>query len=251
MTRYRRALAAALGVFLAVSLLAAPAALAAESREEPVRAIVTFTPEAPAEDLVSAIETLPDTEVLWTYERTFSGVAVEAVPSALEEIAALPGVENAVPAATRQPQALEAGPIANSLELMAPAETTDLYGDGVVIAVIDSGFRLSHQAFTDYGLAQNPALSAEDVAAFAQSGGTPGRYVSSRIPFAYDYWGRDDDVGTTDAHGTHVAALAMGRAGDVILLAGKGHETYQEVGEARLPLDEREEIASFFRESTL
>ena len=40
-------------------------------------------------------------------------------------------------------------------------------------------------------------------------------------------------------------ALAMGRAGDVILLAGKGHETYQEVGEARLPLDEREEIASF------
>ena len=43
----------------------------------------------------------------------------------------------------------------------------------------------------------------------------------------------------------------MGRAGEVILLAGKGHETYQEVGEARLPLDEREEIASFFRESTL
>lgn len=212
MTRYRRALAAALGVFMAVSLLAAPAALAAESREEPVRAIVTFTPEAPAEDLVSAIETLPDTEVLWTYERTFSGVAVEAVPSALEEIAALPGVENAVPAATRQPQALEAGPIANSLELMAPAETTDLYGDGVVIAVIDSGFRLSHQAFTDYGLAQNPALSAEDVAAFVQSGGTPGRYISSRIPFAYDYWGRDDDAGTNDAHGTHVAALAAGLA---------------------------------------
>lgn len=95
---------------------------------------------------------------------------------------------------------------------MAPAETTDLYGDGVVIAVIDSGFRLSHQAFTDYGLAQNPALSEEDIAAFAQSGGTPGRYISSRIPFAYDYWGRDDDVGTNDAHGTHVAALAAGLA---------------------------------------
>ena len=75
MTRYRRALAAALGVFLAVSLLAAPAALAAESREEPVRAIVTFTPEAPAEDLVSAIEALPDAEVLWTYAITFSGAA--------------------------------------------------------------------------------------------------------------------------------------------------------------------------------
>ena len=54
-----------------------------------------------------------------------------------------------------------------------------------------------------------------------------------------------------DIAATGPEGLAMGRAGDVILLAGKGHETYQEVGEARLPLDEREEIASFFRESTL
>ncbi|MDO4516574.1 MAG: UDP-N-acetylmuramoyl-L-alanyl-D-glutamate--2,6-diaminopimelate ligase [Bacillota bacterium] len=46
-------------------------------------------------------------------------------------------------------------------------------------------------------------------------------------------------------------ALAMGRAGDVILLAGKGHETYQEIGRERIHLDEREEIASFFRENTL
>ena len=45
--------------------------------------------------------------------------------------------------------------------------------------------------------------------------------------------------------------LAMGRAGDVILLAGKGHETWQEIGEERIPLDEREEIASFFREDAL
>ena len=44
---------------------------------------------------------------------------------------------------------------------------------------------------------------------------------------------------------------AMGRAGDVILLAGKGHETWQEIGEERIPLDEREEIASFFREDAL
>ena len=44
-------------------------------------------------------------------------------------------------------------------------------------------------------------------------------------------------------------ALSLGRAGDVILLAGKGHETYQEIGKNRLPLDEREEIASFFQKS--
>jgi len=44
-------------------------------------------------------------------------------------------------------------------------------------------------------------------------------------------------------------ALAMGRAGDVILLAGKGHETYQDLGGTQRHFDEREEITSFFEES--
>ena len=37
-------------------------------------------------------------------------------------------------------------------------------------------------------------------------------------------------------------ALAMGRAaaGDVIVLCGKGHETYQEIGDKTIPMDERE-----------
>jgi UDP-N-acetylmuramoyl-L-alanyl-D-glutamate--2,6-diaminopimelate ligase len=34
-------------------------------------------------------------------------------------------------------------------------------------------------------------------------------------------------------------ALERARAGDVVLLAGKGHETYQVVGDRRLPFDER------------
>ena len=45
--------------------------------------------------------------------------------------------------------------------------------------------------------------------------------------------------------------LAMGRAGDVLLLAGKGHETYQEIGTEKIHLDEREEIASFFRQDEI
>jgi UDP-N-acetylmuramoyl-L-alanyl-D-glutamate--2,6-diaminopimelate ligase len=34
-------------------------------------------------------------------------------------------------------------------------------------------------------------------------------------------------------------ALALGRPGDTVLLAGKGHETHQVVGTRRLPFDER------------
>jgi UDP-N-acetylmuramoyl-L-alanyl-D-glutamate--2,6-diaminopimelate ligase len=43
------------------------------------------------------------------------------------------------------------------------------------------------------------------------------------------------------------AALAEAAPGDVIVLAGKGHETYQEVGTSRNHFDEREEIAAFFQ----
>jgi UDP-N-acetylmuramoyl-L-alanyl-D-glutamate--2,6-diaminopimelate ligase len=39
-------------------------------------------------------------------------------------------------------------------------------------------------------------------------------------------------------------ALAIAKPDDVILLAGKGHETYQVVGEAHVPMDEREIVAA-------
>lgn len=42
-------------------------------------------------------------------------------------------------------------------------------------------------------------------------------------------------------------ALSRGRPGDVIVLAGKGHETYQEICGVQYPLDEREVVAEFFR----
>jgi UDP-N-acetylmuramoyl-L-alanyl-D-glutamate--2,6-diaminopimelate ligase len=35
-------------------------------------------------------------------------------------------------------------------------------------------------------------------------------------------------------------ALGEARAGDTLLLAGKGHETYQVIGTEKLPFDERE-----------
>ena len=44
-------------------------------------------------------------------------------------------------------------------------------------------------------------------------------------------------------------ALEQGRPGDVIILAGKGHETYQEINGIRRPMDEREIVARWFRET--
>ena len=42
-------------------------------------------------------------------------------------------------------------------------------------------------------------------------------------------------------------ALDHARAGDVIVLCGKGHETYQEVGHEKRHMDEREIVADYLR----
>ena len=70
--------------------------------------------------------------------------------------------------------------------------------------------------------------------------------VAAGFPASFGAWVRQPDRRAAIRQ-----ALAMGRPGDVILLAGKGHETEQEIGENRVPLDEREEIASFFRWNTV
>lgn len=70
--------------------------------------------------------------------------------------------------------------------------------------------------------------------------------VAAGFPRDFTAWVRE-----VDRRKAIRQALAMGRAGDVILLAGKGHETYQDIGGERRHLDEREEIASFFRENTV
>jgi UDP-N-acetylmuramoyl-L-alanyl-D-glutamate--2,6-diaminopimelate ligase len=44
----------------------------------------------------------------------------------------------------------------------------------------------------------------------------------------------------TDRREAVVRAVHLLQPGDCLLLAGKGHETYQIVGDQRLPLDERQ-----------
>ena len=43
------------------------------------------------------------------------------------------------------------------------------------------------------------------------------------------------------------AALNEGQAGDTILLAGKGHETYQVIGTKKIDFDEREIVQGLVR----
>ena len=50
----------------------------------------------------------------------------------------------------------------------------------------------------------------------------------------------------TDRRGAIKAAVALARPGDIILVAGKGHETYQDVGGVKHHFDDREEVRAAF-----
>jgi UDP-N-acetylmuramoyl-L-alanyl-D-glutamate--2,6-diaminopimelate ligase len=39
--------------------------------------------------------------------------------------------------------------------------------------------------------------------------------------------------------------MDIGKKDDIIVLAGKGHETYQEINGVKYHLDEREEVAAY------
>jgi UDP-N-acetylmuramoyl-L-alanyl-D-glutamate--2,6-diaminopimelate ligase len=45
------------------------------------------------------------------------------------------------------------------------------------------------------------------------------------------------------------AALGEARAGDVVLVAGKGHEDYQQVGDRRLPYSDRDTVRALLEEA--
>ena len=209
----KRILRVLLPAFFAILLLTS----ASDAAEAPIRAVVFFEEDASPAAVEAALAELPEVSLLWRYGSLFSGAAVEAGPAGLQALEALEGVAGVSP--VRQYAPASAG--GEDAELWSDAGLAlmgagDLWregvtGDGTVIAVLDSGFNTAHEAFADASLTRSPAVGREDIAAYAQKG-TAGRYVSERIPFAYDYCHRDGDVSAASGHGTHVAALAAGYA---------------------------------------
>ncbi|NLG53512.1 MAG: UDP-N-acetylmuramoyl-L-alanyl-D-glutamate--2,6-diaminopimelate ligase, partial [Clostridiales bacterium] len=59
---------------------------------------------------------------------------------------------------------------------------------------------------------------------------------------------RKDYIVIPDRREAIFYALANAKKDDIIVLAGKGHETYQEINHIKYHMDEREIVAEFFNE---
>jgi len=93
------------------------------------------------------------------------------------------------------------------------ADEYGLSGDGVKVAVIDSGFDVNHPAF-DIKVTDTVDLSVFDEKFApqrlnAQQFGTTASSmkISSKLPFAFDYFSNDTGVSSASTHGTHVAGI--------------------------------------------
>ena len=193
-------------------------------------------------EAVAGVDPGASAEVSREYTNAFSGFALKAPAGSLDAIRGVSGVkaaflereihvdDNATPDADNLTPEAEGGftaarlagqnPDNLSAQLIMHADQVSQKGAGKVIAVIDTGVDMTHPAFAG-ALSGTPALDAGKVASLAAQlgAGKTGTYVSEKFPFAYDYADDDADASPAGSHGTHVAGIAAGNAGEIMGVA--------------------------------
>lgn len=154
-----------------------------------------------------------DLEVRYNYSVLFNGLAITTKFENLEKIEAMENVTGVYLANKYSVPSYDVTPMTEfSGEMMGvnTLRSSGYDGDGVIIAVLDTGLNVEHDAFQAYGNVKNPALSKDKVSATNTAG--RGKYISEKVPFTYDYADKDANVADGDGHGTHVAGIAAGYA---------------------------------------
>lgn len=173
----------------------------------------------------------------YSYTMLFNGFALRTTRKNLETIQSAKGVSRAFVAGSYTLPTVEQ---ADTQALQVALATNQFTGKGMTIAVLDTGLDTAHPAFAnasadakftkDYvsGILQAADLNAEALMPGVTADDV---YLSAKIPFAFDYAGKDAQVAPGskwDAanleHGTHVAGISAGYAVD-----GEGAVTFSGV----------------------
>ncbi len=176
-------------------------------------------------------------DVAYEFTTLLNGFSCDVAYGELEDIAAIEGVSAVYIANSYAEPTLET-PKNNISAVMtgnAQSNRSGYNGEGMVIAVLDTGLRItekeeengditllaSHEAFQVY---KNMPLTETITEADLVKAVAPGEYLSAKVPFAYDYADKDNNVADNNGHGTHVSGTALGYAeteeGVVIMSGG-------------------------------
>lgn len=148
--------------------------------------------------------------VNFEYTTLLNGMSVSVAYGDLEAISEMDGVEAVYIANSYSTPVVEAqtkNAYANEMTGAAILQDAGYSGEGIVVAVLDTGLNTTHEAFQDYG--KTEAVVTEATVA-ATTTNAAGKYLSEKVPFAYDYADGDADVTDHNGHGTHVAGSAVG-----------------------------------------
>ncbi len=158
-----------------------------------------------------------DYTLKFEYTRLLNGFSCDVAYGDLEAIAAIDGVASVHIANSYADPVLEADKDTkqeNANYIMDNSWMQENYWDGygIVVAVLDTGLNLEHEAFQDAaGWAEDYGKLTEEMVEAADTF-VDGKYISGKVPFAYDYADDDNDVTDTNGHGTHVSGSAVGMA---------------------------------------
>ena len=162
-------------------------------------------------------------EMGYEFTALLNGFSCDVAYGDLEAIAEIDGVEAVYIANSYAAPVLEQPKNATSNLMMGNyiSNQSGYNGKGIVVAVLDTGLRTTHEAFQEYAsMPITETVTAEDAALAV----APGQYLSAKVPFAYDYADKDNDVTDTNGHGTHVSGTAVGYAetedGAIIMSGG-------------------------------
>lgn len=170
------------------------------------------------------------TKVLHTYSKGFYGFSMETTRKEAMNMKEAEGVKDIRPAKTYEHMDVKSNELVEAMNVWTKYNYS---GDGMVVAIVDSGIDYRHESLKLSEKGKKKAeFNEENIQSKLDDTEVNDVWYTDKVPTGYDWADKDNHViPASDSHGTHVAGIvgayeesqekAVGVAPDVQLLAEK------------------------------